>query len=40
LESLIPNTAAWFDELDRFNSESFMVKGRNQPVAPRREVFE
>ena len=39
LESLIPNTAEWFDELDRFNPEPFMVKRRNQPVTPRREIF-
>jgi antitoxin VapB len=39
LESLIPNTAEWFDELDRFNPEPFMVKRRNQPAAPRREIF-
>lgn len=40
LESLIPDAAAWFDELDRFSQEPFMVKRRNQPVTPRREVFE
>jgi len=39
LESLIPNTAEWFDELDRFNPEPFMVKRRNQPVTPLREIF-
>jgi antitoxin VapB len=39
LESLISNAAEWFDELDRFNPEPFMVKRRNQPVTPRREIF-
>jgi antitoxin VapB len=40
LESLIPDAAKWFDELDRFNSEPFVAKRRNQPVTPRREIFE
>jgi len=39
LESLIANAAEWFDELDRFNPEPFMVKRRNQPITPRREIF-
>jgi len=39
LEPLIPATSEWFDELDRFNAEQFMVKRRNQPVTPRREIF-
>jgi len=39
LESLIRNTAEWFDELDRFSPVPFMVKRRNQPVTPRREIF-
>ena len=39
LEALIPNAAEWFDELDRFNPEPFMVKRRNQPVTPGREIF-
>jgi antitoxin VapB len=39
LEPLIPDTSEWFDELDRFNAEQFMVKRRNQPVTPRREIF-
>jgi antitoxin VapB len=39
LEPLIPNTSEWFDELDRFNAEQFMVKRRNQPVTPSREIF-
>jgi antitoxin VapB len=40
LQSLIPSATEWFDELDRFNPEPFMVKRRNQPATPRREVFE
>ena len=32
LESLIPDAAAWFDELDRFSHEPFMAKRRNRPV--------
>jgi antitoxin VapB len=39
LEPLIPNTSKWFDELDRFNAEQFMVKRRDQPISPRREIF-
>lgn len=39
LEPLIPNAANWFAELDRFNSEPFMAKRRNQPITPRREIF-
>jgi antitoxin VapB len=35
LEPLISDAAEWFAELDRLNSEPFMKKGRNQPVAPR-----
>lgn len=40
LEPFIPKVAEWFDALDRFNSEPFMVKRRNQPVTPRRRIFE
>ncbi len=39
LEPLIPNAASWFEELDRFTPERFMVKRRNQPITPRREIF-
>jgi antitoxin VapB len=39
LEPLIPDTSSWFDELDRFRSESFMSKGRHQPKATKREIF-
>ena len=41
LEPLISDAAKWFEELDRFNPERFMAKGRrNQPITPRREIFE
>jgi antitoxin VapB len=39
LEPLIPDTARWFDELDRFNSEPFPPRGRRQPVTPKRKIF-
>ena len=33
LEPLISDAAKWFEELDRFDQERFMVKGRhNQPI--------
>ena len=41
LAPLIPDDAKWFDEMDRFNQEQFMGKRRrNQPITPRREIFE
>ena len=41
LEPLICDAARWFEELDRFDLERFMVKGRRrQPITPRRRVFE
>jgi len=41
LEPLISDTATWFEELDRFDLERFMVKGRrNQPITRRRGIFE
>jgi antitoxin VapB len=39
LEPLIPDTARWFEELDRFNTEPFMPSGRRQPRAPKRKIF-
>ncbi len=39
LQSVIADAAQWFEELDRLNSQPFMAKGRNQPTAPRREIF-
>ena len=41
LEPLISDAAKWFEELDRFDLERFMVKGRrSQPITPRRRIFE
>ncbi len=40
LEPMIPDTAAWFAELDRLNVEPFMRGGRKQPKTPRRRIFE
>jgi antitoxin VapB len=39
LEPLIADAARWFAELDRFNSEPFMARGRSQPATPRRKMF-
>jgi len=39
LEPLISSTSEWFEALDRFNSEPFMVKRPNQPITPRRGIF-
>ena len=40
LEPVIADPDKWFEELDRFNSEQFMPEGRNQPITPKREIFE
>lgn len=39
LEPLNADVARWFEELDHYQSERFMSKGRNQPTTPRREIF-
>ena len=39
LEPLISNARKWFIELDRLNVEPLLKKGRKQPPAPRREIF-
>jgi len=39
LEPLIADTARWFEELDHFNSEPVMTRGRRQPKAPKRKIF-
>lgn len=39
LEPLMPDTPKWFAELDNFNAEPFLAKGRNQPKTPRRDIF-
>ena len=41
LEPMVSDTRRWFAELDRFKSAGFMKKGsRQQPITPRREIFE
>jgi antitoxin VapB len=41
LEPIVSDTHKWFAELDRFKPEAFMRKGsRQQPITPRREIFE
>jgi antitoxin VapB len=40
LEPVISDPVEWFAELDRLNTEPLFVKGRKQPKAPRREIFE
>jgi len=39
LEPLTTDTGKWLAELDKFNSEPFLVRGLNQPRAPRRTLF-
>jgi antitoxin VapB len=39
LEPLISDVAEWFGELDRFDSDPFSAKDRNQPITPRRKIF-
>jgi len=39
LEPLIPDTARWFEELDRFNAEPFLPRGRRRPRTPKRKIF-
>jgi antitoxin VapB len=40
IEPAIADVRAWFAEMDRLNSKPFMKKGRKQPAAPRRRIFE
>ena len=41
LEPVISDTRKWFAELDRFKAGLFTKKGsRQQPVTPRREIFD
>lgn len=40
LEPIIFDAKKWFEELDRFRSEPFMPDGREQPITPKREIFE
>ena len=39
LEPYIGDTAKWFEELDQWAEAPFMASGRQQPTAPRREIF-
>lgn len=39
LEPIAVDVGAWFAELDRFDGEPFMPEGRDQPQAPKRDVF-
>ncbi|HXZ14225.1 MAG TPA: type II toxin-antitoxin system VapB family antitoxin [Candidatus Sulfotelmatobacter sp.] len=39
LEPIISDTATWFAELDRMNSEPFLKGGRKQPKTPPRRFF-
>jgi antitoxin VapB len=38
LTPLIPKAEQWFEELDQWNSGSFMP-GRKQPATPKRAIF-
>ena len=39
LEPVISDAAKWFAEMDRFQGEPFLEKGRKQPRTPRRRIF-
>jgi antitoxin VapB len=39
LEPLVAETAKWYEELDRWSAEPFLLSGRKQPKTPRREIF-
>jgi antitoxin VapB len=39
LEPFVADATEWFEELDRWTPEPFMVSGRKQPRTPRREIF-
>lgn len=40
LEPVLSDARQWFAELDKVPNEPFMKKGRKQPIAPRRKIFE
>ena len=40
VEPIFTNVAEWFAELDRLSPELFMPEGRQQPLTPRRDVFD
>ena len=39
VEPMLTDVSEWFAELDRLASEAFMTEERQQPPAPRRDVF-
>jgi len=40
LEPLIADVAKWFAAMDRLGGDSLLKKGRKQPPAPRRKMFD
>ena len=40
LEPLIADTAKWFAAMDRLGGDPLLKKGRKQPPAPRRKIFD
>jgi hypothetical protein len=38
--ALIDDAAKLFAKLDRLKTRDFLLKGRKQPVTPRREIFD
>lgn len=40
LEPLAADVQGWFSELDRFHDQPFMKRGRKQPLAGRRKIFD
>jgi antitoxin VapB len=39
LEPVVSDSAKWFAELDQFESQPLLEKGRKQPKAPKRRIF-
>jgi len=40
LEPMIRDTAKWFAAMDRLGGDPLLKKGRKQPPAPRRKIFD
>ncbi len=40
LQPVISDVEEWFAKMDRLNAEPFFVRGRKQPKAPRRKIFD
>ncbi len=40
LEPMIANTAKWFAAMDAIGGDPLLKKGRKQPPAPRRKIFD